>query len=96
MMGTDVQDAMTQVRRFQWPVAVLIGLVGVLIPSLALAQQDQGQGPLKAMFSTKAEAEAAAKQFHCTGAHPMGNQWMPCASHGAASGGHGTGPSTGH
>jgi hypothetical protein len=36
-----------------------------------------------AMYATKAEAEAAAKQhFNCSGAHPMGNQWMPCASHG--------------
>ncbi|MCX5967681.1 MAG: hypothetical protein NTV57_08610 [Cyanobacteria bacterium] len=42
------------------------------------------------MFNTKAEAEAAAPAFHCTGAHPMGKQWMPCANHGAATGGHGT------
>jgi hypothetical protein len=40
------------------------------------------------MFATKAEAEAAAMQFSCKGAHKMGNQWMPCASHGEASGGH--------
>ncbi|MCX5937582.1 MAG: hypothetical protein NTW02_05110, partial [Cyanobium sp. LacPavin_0920_WC12_MAG_62_9] len=26
------------------------------------------------------------KHFNCTGAHPMGNQWMPCAKHGQASG----------
>jgi hypothetical protein len=39
------------------------------------------------MYSTKAEAEAAAKKhFNCTGAHPMGQQWMPCAQHGKASG----------
>nr|WP_232756054.1 DUF3721 domain-containing protein [Vulcanococcus limneticus] len=38
------------------------------------------------MFKTKAEAEAAAKSFNCQGAHKMGNQWMPCASHGEASG----------
>jgi hypothetical protein len=31
------------------------------------------------MFATKAEAEAAAKQFHCPGAHPMASQWMPCS-----------------
>jgi hypothetical protein len=40
------------------------------------------------MFATKAEAEAAAKQFHCQGAHKMGTLWMPCASHGDATGSH--------
>jgi hypothetical protein len=35
------------------------------------------------MYATKAEAEEAAKKhFNCTGAHAMGNQWMPCATHG--------------
>jgi len=31
-----------------------------------------------ATYATKAEAEAAASKLGCTGAHPMGNQWMPC------------------
>ncbi|WP_228007206.1 DUF3721 domain-containing protein [Cyanobium sp. LEGE 06143] len=39
-----------------------------------------------AIFNTRAEAEAAAKAFNCQGAHRMGNQWMPCASHGETSG----------
>ena len=34
-----------------------------------------------ALFATKAEAEKAAKDFNCTGAHKMGNKWMPCKSH---------------
>ena len=34
-----------------------------------------------ALFETKTEAEKAAKNFNCTGAHKMGNQWMPCKSH---------------
>lgn len=35
------------------------------------------------MYATKAEAEEAARaHFNCTGAHPMGQQWMPCAKHG--------------
>ena len=34
-----------------------------------------------ALFSTKAEAEKAAKDFKCTGAHRMGEKWMPCKSH---------------
>ena len=34
-----------------------------------------------ALFDTKAEAEKAAKDFNCTGAHKMGDKWMPCKSH---------------
>ena len=37
----------------------------------------------KTMFSTQAEAEAAAPGFNCEGAHKMGDQWMPCDAHGA-------------
>ena len=35
----------------------------------------------QSLFSTKAEAEKAAKDFNCTGAHKMGDKWMPCESH---------------
>ena len=34
-----------------------------------------------ALFETKAEAVKAAKDFNCTGAHKMGEKWMPCKSH---------------
>ena len=34
-----------------------------------------------ALFETKTEAEKAAKHFNCTGAHQLGNKWMPCKSH---------------
>ena len=37
---------------------------------------------MKSIFSTQAEAEAAAPDFNCSGAHKMGNQWMPCSAHG--------------
>ena len=33
------------------------------------------------IFETKAEAEKAAKDFNCTGAHKMGDKWMPCKIH---------------
>ncbi len=33
------------------------------------------------LFETKIEAEKAAKNFNCTGAHKMGNKWMPCKRH---------------
>ena len=36
---------------------------------------------IQSLFSTKAEAEKAAKDFNCTGAHKMGEKWMPCKSH---------------
>ena len=39
----------------------------------------QSQNP--ALFETRVEAEAAAKNFNCTGAHKMGDQWMPCENH---------------
>ena len=34
-----------------------------------------------ALFDTRREALKAAKSFNCTGAHKMGNKWMPCKSH---------------
>ncbi len=34
-----------------------------------------------ALFETKEEAEKAAKDFNCTGAHKMGDKWIPCKSH---------------
>ncbi len=34
-----------------------------------------------ANFDTRREALKAAKSFNCTGAHKMGNKWMPCATH---------------
>ena len=37
----------------------------------------------RALFETRAEAEKAAKDFNCTGAHKMGDKWMPCKSHDA-------------
>lgn len=64
----------------------------LVVPLLAGLQLASGQvlanpasktDGVPGLYATKAEAEQAAKQhFHCTGAHPMGQQWMPCASHG--------------
>jgi hypothetical protein len=68
------------------PLAAAAGLLAALDGAPVLAQQP-GHGAQKAMFATKAEAEAAAKHFNCVGAHKMGNQWMPCAAHGETKGG---------
>ena len=65
---------------------VLAGLAGaavVWMPQVAVAQHAQA-GNAPGLYATKAEAEAAAKQFNCTGAHAMGNQWMPCEHHSGA------------
>ena len=35
----------------------------------------------RALFDTREEAAKAAKDFNCTGAHQMGDKWMPCTSH---------------
>ena len=48
------------------------------------AQHDHSK-PRQAMFPTRAEAEAAAPEFGCSGAHQMGEMWMVCAKHGASS-----------
>tara|TARA_Y100001968_G_scaffold46293_1_gene36506 strand:- start:237 stop:485 length:249 start_codon:yes stop_codon:yes gene_type:complete len=34
-----------------------------------------------ALFETKVEAEKAAKNFNCSGAHKFGKNWMPCKNH---------------
>ncbi len=33
------------------------------------------------LFNTKEEAEKAASNYGCTGAHKMGKKWMPCKTH---------------
>tara|TARA_Y100001968_G_C18774746_1_gene443847 strand:- start:231 stop:476 length:246 start_codon:yes stop_codon:yes gene_type:complete len=52
-------------------------VVGLLI---GCSTEFQRNG-IPALFDTKAEAEKAAKNFNCTGAHKMGDKWMPCKSH---------------
>jgi len=59
---------------------LLIALASACLPSVACAQHSNA-GAMPAMYATKAEAEQAASKFNCTGAHQMGNQWMPCAKH---------------
>jgi hypothetical protein len=76
------------------PQAPVVGRLPKLFSLIAIATGIQligaaqaNTGGVPAMYATKAEAEAAAKKhFNCTGAHQMGNQWMPCATHGQSSG----------
>ncbi|MFM7464225.1 MAG: hypothetical protein ACKO28_01910 [Cyanobium sp.] len=61
-----------------------IVLVSFLVPAEVLAQKAASGTAVPATYATKAEAEKAAKLFHCTGAHQMGDKWMPCERHGDA------------
>ena len=62
---------------------ILLACATAFWPAVALAQHTTN-GAVPAMYATKTEAEKAASKFNCTGAHQMGNQWMPCAKHGDA------------
>ncbi len=63
----------------------------LLLSAAGLAAPAAGTAGVPALYPTQAEAEKAAKlHFNCTGAHKMGNQWMPCAQHSEA---HGSGTS---
>jgi len=53
--------------------------LGVLLIGGCSTESTKKQMP--ALFDTKEEAEQAASKFDCTGAHPMGDKWMPCDSH---------------
>ena len=65
-------------RNSRWLTLALA--LGVLLPGAATAQHET----VPALYPSQAEAEKAAKlHFHCTGAHRMGDQWMPCSVHGA-------------
>lgn len=73
--------------RLQHLAATLAGALSVAASTTLGTYAQANSGGAPAMYATKAEAEAAAKQhFNCTGAHQMGNKWMPCATHGQSSG----------
>ena len=54
---------------------------GVTLTMEAPTKSRSDNGGIRAMYPTRSEAEKAAPLFGCKGAHPMGDQWMPCASH---------------
>jgi len=68
--------------------SLLLLTAALMLPAAALAQTSPGGGGGQALYPTKAAAEKAAKHFHCTGAHQMGDQWMPCTKHADGSGSH--------
>ena len=50
-----------------------------LILGCSSPQKDSG---INTIYNSKSEAENAAKNFNCSGAHKMGDKWMPCDKHG--------------
>lgn len=76
------QDLRTVIKSFNrrpCRCAVLALALAACLPAAAQAQH----GAVPALYATQAEAEkAASAHFNCTGAHRMGDQWMPCSQHG--------------
>ncbi|WP_320663953.1 DUF3721 domain-containing protein [Prochlorococcus sp. MIT 1223] len=58
---------------------ILILSTASLLISCGTASKESG---VPTIFDTKGEAEKAARDFGCTGAHKMGAKWMPCKEHG--------------
>ena len=76
-------------HRCSWWLAQAAAALGanLLLATAGMAAPASGTGGVLALYPTQAEAERAAMlHFNCTGAHRMGNQWMPCASHAGAQG----------
>tara|TARA_Y100001968_G_scaffold302818_1_gene316451 strand:- start:273 stop:485 length:213 start_codon:yes stop_codon:yes gene_type:complete len=60
----------------------LLPTVIIYVPFLLIGCTINSQkSGTSALFETKVEAEKAAKNFNCTGAHKMGEKWMPCKNH---------------
>ena len=60
--------------------SLLIGSL-LLVVGASVSANHHSDQPKQAMFKTKKEAEAAASDFGCEGAHPMGSMWMVCSQH---------------
>lgn len=60
----------------------IVSTAALLLSAITVVAQNHNSTPKQAMFKTKAEAEAAAESFGCTGAHQMGEMWMVCSKHG--------------
>ena len=67
-------------KGFQFSLSILVATASFALIGCSTEAQKSGT---PALFYTRAEAEKAAKNFNCTGAHKMGNKWMPCKSHNA-------------
>ena len=59
----------------------LVVLSASALPAFA-CHEHGAQSATPPLYATQADAEKAAPDFHCTGAHQMGDKWMPCSAHG--------------
>ena len=60
----------------------IVYILAMTLSGLPMACSSTSEsGGTRALFETRAEAEKAAKDFNCKGAHQMGDKWMPCESH---------------
>ena len=67
-------------KSIQLKLSFLVPLICTSSLLVGCSTQSQEAGT-PALFDTKKEAKAAAKDFNCTGAHRMGDKWMPCRKH---------------
>ena len=70
-------------------------IISVSFSLIGCSNNSQPSG-IPALFETKLEAEKAAKNFNCAGAHKMGEKWMPCKSHEAREESGNNKPHSGH
>lgn len=73
-MGTDANFTMNRWRSHLAWVAAL----GALAMGMNAEMVRGAVKPLKPYFATKEEAEQAASQYGCEGAHQVGDRWYPC------------------
>jgi len=53
----------------------------ILFFSFNIITESANSSSKQALFNTRKEAEEAAKEYGCKGAHKMGSKWMPCSMH---------------
>lgn len=81
LCAQDLRTVIKSFSRLPWRCAVLPLSMALGWPAALSAQVQHGGVP--ALYATQAEAEKAAElHFNCSGAHRMGDQWMPCSQHG--------------
>ena len=79
------QHCGTKPKRIAFGIAPLgivsIGIVPMGVISIAAADAEKAKATAAAAASASQEAEKAAANYGCIGAHKMGEKWMPCEKH---------------
>ncbi len=55
----------------------------IMLASVSLISCAKGskENRIPMLYNSQSEAEKASVHFNCTGAHKMGDKWMPCKIH---------------